>query len=607
MKLHISKDLLLPKDAVTETFVVYGQKGMGKTVLGAVLAEELARNKLKFCYLDPIGPGYGLRYSADGKGKGLDVLILGGRHGDLPIEPTGGSIVADLVVDENVNTVIDISRRADGKMWGVGERIRFVADYCARLYERQGEKCYPMMQIIDESGRFVPQQIPHGAVDIARCVGAIEQLVELGRNVGVGVCLITQRSARMNKSVSELAEVMIAFRTIGPNSVAAILDWLGDHIPKERWKEMLEALRQLPKGQALIVSPGWLHFEGIATIRMRNTFDSSATPTADRQIVAPATLESLDLEKYRQLIAATIERAKENDPARLKKEIAALKRELAEKPVTVAAHLEVQRVEVPVIDDTDRELVGHLVQRIGDLEYQLNSAINKLDDGVKELRDRIARKIAAVQPGGDNPALGPRARALISDLHRMADRARNSGNTSKWASKSMAEGGTETRQVDEDDADRLPKGEHKILRILAQYPGTGVTRNQLTILSGYKRSSRDAYVARLKARGFVCESQNGDKICVSGDGFDLIGPNVEPLPTGDALREHWLNTLPVGERNVLQAVCQRYPGAISREEIDEKTGYKRSSRDAYLSRLAARKLIEATSVGLVRAAAELFS
>ena len=148
--------------------------------------------------LDPVGVSWGLQHGAARDRPGLPVLILGGAHGDIPIEPTAGTVVADLVTDEAVSTVIDISRHPSGKMWSHGEKTRFVADYASRLFERQGEQRVPLMQIIDEAGRFVPQQIQqiqHGSIDIARCAGAIEQLVELGRNVGVGVTLVTQRSA----------------------------------------------------------------------------------------------------------------------------------------------------------------------------------------------------------------------------------------------------------------------------------------------------------------------------------------------------------------------------------------------------------------------------
>ena len=41
-------------------------------------------------------------------------------------------------------------------------------------------------------------------------------------------------------------------------------------------------------------------------------------------------------------------------------------------------------------------------------------------------------------------------------------------------------------------------GEIKILTAVAQHPG-GVTREQLSVLTGYKRSSRDTYLLRLKA------------------------------------------------------------------------------------------------------------
>jgi len=36
-KVRISDELLLPKDTVTSTLIVYGGKGMGKTNLGAAL------------------------------------------------------------------------------------------------------------------------------------------------------------------------------------------------------------------------------------------------------------------------------------------------------------------------------------------------------------------------------------------------------------------------------------------------------------------------------------------------------------------------------------------------------------------------------------------
>jgi uncharacterized protein len=160
--LHISDNLNLPLDAVTSTLVVYGGKGMGKTNFGSVLVEELTKAGLRWCALDPLGVWWGLRHSKDGKGRGIECVILGGAHGDIPIEPTGGAVAADLVVDEPANVIIDFSRKASGDMWSIGEKVRFVTEYALRLFQRQGgltdgTRREPIFQILDEAARYIPQ------------------------------------------------------------------------------------------------------------------------------------------------------------------------------------------------------------------------------------------------------------------------------------------------------------------------------------------------------------------------------------------------------------------------------------------------------------------
>jgi hypothetical protein len=68
----------------------------------------------------------------------------------------------------------------------------------------------------------------------------------------------------------------------------------------------------------------------------------------------------------------------------------------------------------------------------------------------------------------------------------------------------------------------------------------------------------------------------------------------------------WLSRLPIGERKILEQLIGVYPGELSREALDEATGYKRSSRDAYLQRMSAKQLIEEPGRGLVRASENLF-
>lgn len=75
-------------------------------------------------------------------------------------------------------------------------------------------------------------------------------------------------------------------------------------------------------------------------------------------------------------------------------------------------------------------------------------------------------------------------------------------------------------------------------------------------------------------------------------------PNARPLPVGAALQEFWTARLPDGERKILSVLIEAYQ--------DEATGFRRSTRDAYVQRLAAKKLVMEPRRGAVQASAQLF-
>jgi predicted transcriptional regulator len=134
---------------------------------------------------------------------------------------------------------------------------------------------------------------------------------------------------------------------------------------------------------------------------------------------------------------------------------------------------------------------------------------------------------------------------------------------------------------------KLGKGETKILTAIAQHED-GVNREQLTVLTGYKRSSRDTYLQRLGAAGLV---ELGPTITATAEGVATLGSDFEPLPTGRALQEYWLQRLTGGEQTILEALIDVHPKPMTRDQISDVTEYKRSSRDTYLQRLKARQLI----------------
>jgi len=56
----------------------------------------------------------------------------------------------------------------------------------------------------------------------------------------------------------------------------------------------------------------------------------------------------------------------------------------------------------------------------------------------------------------------------------------------------------------------------------------------------------------------------------------------------------------------MSSLFTHYPEYVTRDYLSETTGYKRSSRDAYLQRLSARQLVIFRGRGEIVAAKELF-
>jgi len=576
MRLRISERLFLPVDWMTLATVIYGSRGSGKTSLAAVFAEEVSKAGQRFCAIDLKGDLYGLKSTADGKGDGIPVVIFGGEHQDVPLEDGAGAFVGETVAGLGQSCVLDLEHFSKGK------QVRFLAAFFEALYDRNRD---PLLLILDEAQRYAPQ----GRMidpDTAKCLGAVEDIVKLGRKHGVGPVLLTQRGSGLNKEVSELCDMLVAFRTPGPLDQDRVKDWLDANTTKVQRDEVMGQLSGLPTGTAVFASghPD-LKIFGVYPVRRRETFDSSATPKVGQRRKEPKRLAKPDLDELKSKMSAAIERQKADDPKALRGRIAELEREVKAKvapATTIVKAPKVERVEVPVLSGADRKLL------VGSERWATRWATTaeEIAAAAKKWTEKLAAidaRIAAVT-GKPAPRFLPAPRAVGAGQPKP-------GRGAMHPAAPKTNGAVE-----------LGKGERATMIAIAQHPN-GVTREQLTVLTGYKRSTRDAYLQRLKAAGFT----DGDPIVGTDSGIAWLGPDYDPLPTGDALRAHWLGKLPEGERKILEILCSIYPASSERDAISEKTGYARSSRDAYLQRLGARKLVANQGRGAVVASSELFS
>ncbi len=573
-KLRVADDLSLPAEAVTQTFCFLAKRGAGKTYTASVLAEEMLKAELPICVIDPTGVWWGLRASADGKADGLPIIVMGGEHGDVPLEVTAGELIARFIIEENVSVVLDL------QMMRKGEQIRFMTPFAETLYHLNRS---PRHIFWDECDAHIPQK---PMKDQLRLLGASEDIVRRGRAKGLGVSLISQRAAVINKDVLTQTEVLVALRTVGPQDIAAVRAWVEQHDVHDQADEMLASLPSLPIGESWWWSPGWLNLFKRVHVRARETFNSSRTPKVGEHVKPPKRLAPVDLAALTARMAATIERAKADDPNALRARIAEL-----EKAVIYAKAkpdpMRVERAREAWEKESARAVVAEQ-RRWVKFEATMRDAMRRVTDLLARAHTVLRELDEAPTPDSLMPV--SETIATIRDQIKHVPAARGARDEAAMAS-------WQTKHRNGDVGTTLGKGERAILSLLAEQ-GAPVTREHLTVATGYKRSSRDTYLQRLRAAGLV--DTQGDGFVLTEDGVAAIAPHAVTLPRGPALLAHYLETLSTGEAETLGIIAEAHPGPVERDVISERTGYQRSSRDTYLQRLRARRLIDTAGRGAVR-------
>lgn len=582
--LKLTPDVKLPLDAATQKIGFLGRTSSGKTYAAMKLAELMLENEIQIVALDPVGKWYGLR--VPGNGPGFDIPVFGGLEGDIPLTPTGGALVADLICDRGISAVLDTSQMLSH------EQVRFATDFATRLFQRKKSKPSPIHVFLEECQEFVPQNPSTRGGQEPMMLHAFERIVKLGRNFGIGVSLISQRPQEVNKKALNQTECLLAFQMTGPQERKAMVAWMGELSDKKTAIEITDSLPKLVDNHCILWSPSWLQVKVTTRVNEKQTADVSSTPKVGERTAAAQKLTPIDLATLRQDMAATLEKANAEDPKRLRARIAELEKQIKKgTPAPQAApetKIQIEHVEVPVLSKKEAAVLEKLADAIVQASAKMQSIAVKATQSLEDVQKKIdlaAQNVTAAQKTIRSvSAPPPRTRRFPVPLAPSAPSAP-----------------LETAGHGTGDPD-LPAGERAVLACVAQLGGAD--RKQITLLTGYKRSTRDTYIQRLATREYVIAVRDGT-ISITQKGVDAVGV-FEKLPTGAALREHWKRKLPAGEAQIFSELCDAYPDELSRETLSEKTGFKRSTRDTYIQRLAVRKLIEPRGGGTVLAAPMLF-
>jgi uncharacterized protein len=135
-----------------------------------------------------------------------------------------------------------------------------VARIATTLFEnRKKNKIPPLFLVIEEAHNFAPQQ------GSATCSRILKNIASEGRKFGLGLCAVTQRAARIDKSVLSQCNTQLILQVTNPLDLKAIAQSIEGLTPG-----MTDMIQSLPVGVALVTGGGY-HTPLFCEVRPRAT------------------------------------------------------------------------------------------------------------------------------------------------------------------------------------------------------------------------------------------------------------------------------------------------------------------------------------------------
>ncbi len=559
------RDLIIPETALSQHIAVLGKTGSGKTNTAKWLVEQHVAAGARVCVLDPIkSDWWGLTSSATGKSAGLPFSILGGPKQHAPLPARSGTIIGTLVASGELPlSIIDMADFTPREM------SAWYLEFAETLFRKMAGV---LILVMEEADIFAPKEMLGNKGGENMRLHWSSRLGRAGRSKGIRLVMNCTRVQKIHNDMLGSCETLVAHRFTTPADRKPIIEWLSVNAEKSIVKEIECSLSSLKNGEGWVCYPEGGHIQGTQFPRI-TTYDNSKTP-AHGDSAAQVKTAAIDIDALKGKLGDAVKEVEANDPALLRKRISELERQASAKPKSAVDQAA-----------TEKAVAAAIVSR--DKEWQ--SRIKERESIIDSLKGRIVKAASILSVNGEaTPKMGPpevrKSAAVVAatterQLPVPAERPRPSGKSG------------------------LPVGEAAILSALIQFPD-GLEREQLSVLAGYAKSSRDAYIYRLREKGFV-DVVAGGRIVSTEAGIAAL-PDSRPLPTGEELQRYWLDRLPKGEAEILQHLINSHPKPVEKSSLDDVTGFAKSSRDAYLYRLRAKQLVEEPGRGEVKASNNLF-
>lgn len=541
-KLHLASNLSFGTEVITEVINIIAKRGSGKTYTGTKLAEEMLSIGAHTVVIDPVGNWYGLRLGSDGKpAGGMDITILGGRNGDIPLEHTAGKLIAQTLVETGMSVILDLS------MFSKVKQMRFVTEFSTALLECRQKDPGAMHIFWEEAYRFMPQKMTKGSK--SDMLEATEELITMGRNFGIGGTIICQRAAMVSKTVLSQASILIAMNTNAPGDRKVITEWMAS----QELTQDLADLSKLKKGEARV---WWPEEFGIKEVQIdkKNTYNASATPKFGEK-TRKRSLRPIDLGALQVAMSETIEKVKGNDPRLLKKRITQLEKELHD-----ALARPTKTVEVPAVSEKDIKRFEEAAESLSKVSQSVLAALS-----VQDLANSAAKR-----------PIPPRRTAFLKPPKPVV------------LSRPLIERPVSNGEV------KINKGGVRMLKALAAVSPGGITKKQVALAAKLKSTSGTfgTYWSALNVAGFI-QKDSGGKCFITQEGMEYLGDDIPTQPdTPEEKVEFWCERLSGKAKEMLKVLFEQQDCIFTKAELADAVGLSHTSGTfgTYLSSLTSNNL-----------------
>ena len=244
-KVVLGKNLQLPaygkESVISSVFFITGKRGSGKSWTAAVMMEEFNRLGLQFVCFDAL--------DTHGNLKDLD--------GVESLEPKIGqsidmkSLVSKLA-NSNKSLIVKLAQLP------LLTQQTLIADYCEALLEAHIGK--GLHTIIEECQDYIPQLGRPISYD------PIVRLCKLGRALGYGVTLVSQRPAGVNKEALSQAAVYLVHNVINNRDLKALDEQLSFGTDKRIVKRLLNGIAAARQGECVAYAPEYFRDKGYIVV-----------------------------------------------------------------------------------------------------------------------------------------------------------------------------------------------------------------------------------------------------------------------------------------------------------------------------------------------------